>query len=56
MQPIMITLQARAYEALQGTIDANPELKRREMTVEELMEEHLNNHTEAIVVMLQEQY
>jgi hypothetical protein len=60
MQPITITLpitlQARAYQAYQQAIDAHPELKRREVSVQEWLSEELNNHPEVIIEMLLDQY
>ncbi len=56
MTTITIDLRTKAYQAYQQAIDAHPELKRREVSVQEWLSEELNNHPEVIIEMLLEQY
>lgn len=55
MKTITIQLRTAAYQALADAIQANPELKRRDLTVLEWIEEELNNNTDVIIEMLLEQ-
>ena len=54
MTTINIQLTTRAYQTLQDTIQSNPELQRRQATVQELVEEFINNHPDAMGEMLVE--
>lgn len=54
MMTINIQLTTRAHQTLQDVIQSNPELQRRKATVQELVEEFINTHPDAMGEMLVE--
>ena len=54
MTTINIQLTTQAYQTLHDAVQSIPELQRRQATVQELVEEFINNHPDAMGEMLVE--